>query len=209
LHAAADYRQKVRENLERQLGITLEDLSLGLYTWLAVVEGKPDALPPGFSEDFWAQIDRIRAEFPIWQHKPEDAICKSIRYLFDDFFRLRKNVYDGPSIAKVLRGRKPEELLDALMTMAPEAVDEDYRLRKKPLRDVLMMVQDIVRRWREPVGEETDLSAAARTLLKTLESGNGGIPLHQVPIEVFSELQTAKPNLYESLRVIAVHPSDD
>jgi hypothetical protein len=95
------------------------------------------------------------------------------------------------------------------MTIAPEAVDEDFRLRKKPLCDALMMVKDIVRRWREPVGEETDLSAAARTLLKTLESGNGGILLHQVPIEVFSELQTAKPNLYESLRVIAVHPSDD
>lgn len=209
LHAAADYRHKVRQNLEKQLAITLEELSLGLYTWLVIIEGEPDVPPPGFSEDFWTQISRIRTEFPVWQHKPDDAICKSIRYLFDDFFRLRKNVYDGPSITKVLRGRKPEELLDALMTIAPEAVDEDYRLRKKPLCDVLMMVQDIVRRWREPVGEETDLSAAAQTLLKTLESGNGGILLHQVPIEVFSELQTAKPNLYESLRVIAVHPSDD
>jgi hypothetical protein len=190
--------------LEKQLAITLEELSLGLYTWLAIIEGKPDVPPPGFSEDFWTQISRIRAEFPVWQHKPDDAICKSIRYLFDDFFRLRKNVYDGPSITKVLRGRKPEELLDALMTIAPETVSEDYRLRKKPLRDVLMMVLDIVESWRQPRKGEESLSTNAEALVKRLVNGDDqGVPLHQVPVEVLSELQKARPRYYESLHLVA------
>jgi hypothetical protein len=143
----------------------------------------------------------------VWRDEPDEALCQSIRYLFDDFFRLRKNVYDGPRIARMIGGRAPEALLDARTAIAPGRVDEDYRLKKKPLRDVLSTVQETVQRWHQPRGEDEDLSAAARAVVETLGSdGDRGVPLREVPSEVFSELREERPELYAALRVVARPP---
>jgi len=207
LHAAADYHRRVRERLEEQLGMPIAELALALYTWLAIAQGVPEKRPPGFGERFWEQVEETRAQFPVWRNEPGEAMCQSIRYLFDDFFRLRKNVYDGPRIARVIGGRTPEALLDALVAIAPKRVDEDYRLKKRALRDVLTTVRETIQRWRQPRGEDGDLSAAARAVVETLEDdGNRGVPLHEVPSEVFSELREGRPELYAALRVVARPP---
>ncbi len=207
LHAAADYHRMVRQRLETQLGMPIEELVLALYTWLAIAQGVPPKRPPGFGEGFWEQVEETRARLPVWRDEPDEAVCQSIRYLFDDFFRLRKNVYDGPRIARVIGGRAPEALLDALTAIAPGHVDEDYRLKKKPLRDALATVQETVQRWRQPRDEDGNLSAAARAVVETLGSdGNRGVPLCEVPSEVFSELREERSELYAALRVVARPP---
>ena len=89
------------------------------------------------------------------------------------------------------------------MAIAPERVDKDYRLKKRVLRDVLATVQEKIQRWRQPRDEGEDLSAAAQAVVKTLGSdGDRGIPLREVPSEVFSELREERPDLYAALRVV-------
>jgi hypothetical protein len=188
----------------------IAELALALYTWLAIAQGPPQERPPGFGEGFWEQVEETRTRLPVWRDEPDEALCQSIRYLFDDFFRLRKHVYDRPKIARVIGGRAPEALLDALLAIAPGRVDEDYRLKKKPLRDALATVQETVQRWRQPRGEDEDLSAAARAVVETLGSdGDRGVPLREVPSEVFSELREERPELYAALRVVARPPSGE
>jgi hypothetical protein len=208
LHAATDYHRMVRQRLETQLRMPIEELALALYTWLAIAQGPPQERPPGFGEGFWEQVEETRTRLPVWRDEPDEALCQSIRYLFDDFFRLRKHVYDRPKIARVIGGRAPEALLDALLAIAPGRVDEDYRLKKKPLRDALATVQETAQRWRQPRGEDGDLSAAARAVVETMGSdGDRGVPLREVPSEVFSELREERPELYAALRVVARPPS--
>jgi hypothetical protein len=205
IQAAADYHQMVRQRLEKQLGMPIAELALALYTWLAIAQGPPQERPPGFGECFWDRIEVVRTRLPVWQGEPDEALCQSISYLFDDFFRLRKHVYDGREIARVIGGQTPEALLDALTAIAPECVDKDYRLKKRVLRDVLATVQEKIKRWRQPSDE--GLSAAAQAVVKTLGSdGNRGIPLREVPSEVFSELREERPDLYAALRVVVARP---
>ncbi len=209
LFAAADYKQQVVERLEMQLGMPVEDLALALYIWLAITQSAPGKRLPGLGEVFWEQVEAARAQLPVWQSELDEALGQSIRYLFDDFFRLRKHVYDGPRLTRVIGGRAPEALLDALTAIAPGRVDEDYRLKKTPLREILATVQETVQRWRQPSDEDEDLSAAARAVVETLGSdGDRGVPMYEVTSELFSELREKRPELYATLRVVA-RPSND
>lgn len=204
LFAAADYRQQVVARLEDQLGMRAEELALALYTWLAIARGVRSERQPGFSEAFWKQVEAMRAQLPVWQWELDEALCQSIRYLFDDFFRMRTHVYDGPRMARLIGERTPEALLDTLL----ERVDEDYRLKKRPLRDVLATVQDGIQRWCPPSDGKEGLSAATHAILETLAEGDGrGVPLQQVPPKVFSELQATRPDLYAKLRIVAACPT--
>ncbi|MBD3305289.1 hypothetical protein GF348_02870 [candidate division KSB3 bacterium] len=203
LQAAADYHWMVSQRLEKQLEMPIEELVLALYTWLAFAQGMPEKCPPGFSGGFWEGIEDARAQFPIWQGEPDEALYRSVRHLFDDFFRLRKNVYDGSRIVRRIGGRAPEALLEALMEIAPEQVDKDYRLRKEPLKDVLATVQETIEGWHQPRDEDEDLSVAAQAVVEILrKNGKRGVSLHKVPSEVFSELRDERPNLYAVLRVV-------
>jgi len=169
LFAAAEYRLAVRTRLEAQLGMKVDQLALALYTWLAVVEGLPAERPPGFGDGFWAQVEAARARLSLWGDRPDEALCRAIRHLFEDFFKLRENVYDGPWIARWVRGRGPEAWLEALMEVGPGRLERDYRLGKKPLRDALTFVQGTIRRWQEAGGATDVLSLAARAVLAARE----------------------------------------
>jgi len=182
----------------------VDELALALYTWLAVVEGPPDKRPPGFSDGFWAQVETARARLPLWGDRPDETLCRAIRHLFEDFFKLRDNVYDGPRIARLVGGRAPEAVLEPLMQVDVERLDKDYRLGGVPLRDVLAMVQETIQRWEQADDIEDALSPAAQAVLDALLADDGrGVPLSQVPAEVWEEIRAAKPEVYAALRVVA------
>jgi len=210
LPAAVDLHQEVRSELEEQLGMPVEEVALALYTWLVIAQGAPQERPPGFGESFWEQVIAMHTRFALWQEDPEEALCQSIRYLFDDFFGLRKNVYDGPSIEQVIGGRTPDAFLSRLMSVVADGVDRDYRLKNKPLPEVLRVVQQEIRRWRPPANGRDSLSDIASATLKILAEGGGqGVRLHQVPAEVFSELEHKRPSLYRKLWVTVRRRPED
>jgi len=207
LFAAADYRQQVMDRLEEQLGMRTEELALALYAWLAVAEGTPDEPPPGFGEDFGAQVEAARARLPLWGDRLDEALCQAIRHLFEDFFKLRDNVYGGPRIARLVGGRAPEALLEASAQIDPGRLDRDYRLGDRPLRDALAVVQETIQRWGQSGDANNALSLTAQSVLEALLTGDGrGVPLGQVPGRVWEEIQAARPEVYAALRV-AVAPS--
>jgi hypothetical protein len=202
LYAAADYRQQAMERLEDQLGMEIEELALGLYTWLAIAHGPLDERPPGFGEDFWDQVKTTRAQIPVWRSEPDEALCEAICHLFEDFFKLRKNVYNGSQIARLIDARAPDTLLETLTQVDPDRLDRDYRLSRKPLCAALAAVQANVRRWNRPDDAEYDLSPAAKAVLEVLlERDRDGVPLSQVPAEVWEELRTTRQDVYGALKV--------
>jgi hypothetical protein len=204
LQAAAGYHQVVKNRLEEQLGMQMEELALTLYTWLAIAHGPPQLRPPGFSEGFWEQIKTMRARLPGWHSEPEESFVQSIHYLFDDCFRLRKNVHDGPRIKSLIAECTPTAALDALMAIEAEQLDRDYRLKDEPLPDVLMTVQETVQHWRQSRQEVSELSPVTQAVLNRLaEDGCRGVPLSQVPLEAIQELEMTRPAVFHHLWILA------
>lgn len=203
LFAVADYRRQVLARLETQSGMPADELSLRLYVLLVLVEGPPDERPPGFGDTFWAQIEAAHARFSLWGHRLDERLGQAMWHLFEDFFKLRDNVYDGLRITRLLGGREPGTLLDPLVQVDVARLDKDYRLGGVPLKDVLTMVQETIRLWRRADDKGGTLSPAGQALLDALlAAGERGIPLGKVAEETRVELREKRPGVYAAVRVM-------
>lgn len=203
LFAVADYQQHIAAQLETQLGISLYELAIGLFVWHVLVGGLPDTRPPGIDDRYWKQLEtRHRQPYDPNLRSRAMQLSSPVWYLFEDFFKLRENVYDGPKIAALLNDRNPDTLLDLLMKIDPAQLDSDYRLDKKPLANTLSTVQEITRFWREAETTEANLSPTAQTILeRLLIDDEQGVLLSQISPAVWQELQTMKPDVFATLRV--------
>jgi hypothetical protein len=203
LFAVADYRHQALARLETQLGIPADELALSLYVLLIFAEGPPDERPPGSGDAFWTQVEAAHARFSLWGHRLDEGLGQTIRHLFEDFFKLRDNVFNGPRITWLLGGREPEALLESLRQLDVAQLDKDYRLGSVPLRDVLVMIQENTRLWRRAHEKGDTLSTAGRALLDALiAAGERGIPLGEVPGETWVELREKRPGVYAAVRVM-------
>lgn len=200
--AASAYHKGALTRLEVQLGMPLAQLALILYTWLMVTRGLPSPRVPGFEPPFWDEVQLLRTHFPVWLTQVDEVLNKAIVDLFEDCFKLRRNVYNGLVIQHLLNRSTPNKLLEALCQIELSGLDTDYRLKNEPLRDVLSKIQETVSHWIQPVTESA-LSPTAKVVLETLTSENSqGIQLNQVPGEVWTELETTTPDMYAKLRVL-------
>ncbi|MBU1748147.1 MAG: hypothetical protein KKA73_10705, partial [Chloroflexi bacterium] len=198
LWAGQEAQARAAAQLETQVGLTLDELALALYVFLVVADPATPRLP-GFDEAAWETMEGLRVE----RGRPtlSAALAQAVRDLYDDRFKLRDNVYDGPRPARLLLERTPSEWLEMLSCIETAAVDRDYELGKALLRDALMEVQDAIQCWQEPA--VLTLSPAAQAVLDVLlVKGGSGVPLSQVSAEVWSELQIVQPNVYALLEVV-------
>ncbi|MBN1815472.1 MAG: hypothetical protein JXA14_26805 [Anaerolineae bacterium] len=200
LFAAADYRRQTTAQLEVQLGLSIAEVALALYAVVLIVNGLPEHHPPGFSDAFWEEAVALETQYGSITWGKEAT--KAIHDLFDDVFKLRDNVYDGPWITRLLDGRGPEALLEQLQQVDATGLDKDYQLGGKTLRDELIVAQDTSRNWEQSDGAGNDLSQAAQKVLDALLTANGqGVLLARIPTEVWPEIQTVAPEVYAALQV--------
>jgi hypothetical protein len=205
--AAADLRRKAISRLEVQLGISVEYLSLQLYVLLCLVEGQPAGRVPGFSDEFWAQPQPtcIRASPRAAELAAAggDAICR----LFDDWFRLRENVFDGQAVERLLNGRTLQAVLTPLVSVNSAQVDRDYWLGKQRLSEVLTQACSLTEEvLTSPAHGEATLSPIVQNwLVRFHASGEQGLQLSELPVGVLADLQANRPDLCSVLRIIALH----
>lgn len=200
LFAAADYRRQTMKQLEVQLGLSAEELALALYVAMLTVEGLPDQRPPGFDDAFWNDIASLCASRRMITLDEEQR--QAIHDLFDDFFKLRDNMYDGPQIARLLGRYTTEALLTLLAQVDVTQLDKDYRMGNIPLRDVLETIQEGMRGQITTGSGCTSLSPAAQSVLAAFATNEEyGVLLHQVPVEVWDQIRSARPEVYTGLWV--------
>jgi len=201
LFAAADYRRQTMKQLEVQLGLSAEELALALYVAMLTVEGLPDQRPPGFDDAFWNDIASLCASRRMITLDEEQR--QAIHDLFDDFFKLRDNVYDGPGIAQLVGGRTPEVLLEWLMRVNAVHLDQDYRLDNAWLGKVVEIVEEAICHWRRTDECGCSLSLTSQGLVNALlTNGEQGVLLCEVPERTWIELQLKWPEEYAVLRVV-------
>lgn len=200
--AAMSYHQKLLERLTEQIGMDVESLALSLYVFLLFIDDTVDYRSPGFTEEFWIEIENGRSHRAAWKYQIDEKILDAIQYFFTDFFRLRENLFDGGRINCLVNDRLPESMLTSLNQIDVTQIDKDYHLGRMPLSDVLIIVQKIVRQWQCQDEDQRSFSQNTTAVLQRLLAKNrSAVPLSEVPMETWGELKAISPEIYANLRV--------
>ncbi len=199
--AVEDYRYQMVRHLEAQLGLNLEKLALALYVWgLRHLDPSLILLPPLPPTLQRLTTTATNLYLPLASQQKADYWQMWQRF-FDDFFKLRKNLYDGYRLQKLTRPEDIEEVLGIILVLEPQRIDKAYRWGKRPLSRVVgewqAMMRQVVR-----LDTQTELSSQAQVWMSRLsKAGEEETPLVTVPLEVVTELAGSAPDFFHRLRV--------
>lgn len=203
LYFAVDYRKKITGQLEFQLGLPVELFVMSLFTVLLISTGLHQEIPSSFDNIFLNKVNHMHIKYPDFANRLDKDTKESIQFLFEDFFKLRENLFDGDKILQLTRELSPEELLTIITDIDENRIDKDYKLLTINLMSIIFEVKKEVNRCFNIENTQKFLSPPAEHTLKRLQkAGMRGLLMSEAPIEIWSEILSNKPALYERLRVI-------
>lgn len=181
-------RCQLMTDLKQKLGMTVEEMSFGLFVFRCCLSSL-DLNPPGLPSGFARALDNIRTRRTAWAPKLDISIQDALQHLFLDFFRLRENVLDGPAIARVADNRAPDDVLRQLLTIDTTSISPSVRLVGRPLQHVIADVQGIVAEWLGSRSDTHPLSIpAAQLLLELRNEASQGLRYERYPSNMWQEL---------------------
>ena len=138
------YRKNIRDELEKQLGMKVEEFAFSLLVVAMNFGHKPVELPPSIER--WIGVEpTILSRYPESLEAKRPRLTNSqlgmIRRLFDDCFKLRENVYDGLLLETITERVDQDRALDCLQRIDIEKIATDFRLNEEPLRVLIASVQ--------------------------------------------------------------------
>ena len=200
VQGARNLRTRLMRQVADQMGMPLSRAAVHLYLFgLCLHEGQPRVPDLPLELRLWLIGEQQRRG--AWRAQIDEQVRLNIAYLFEDFFKLRENVYDGPAVSHWCAKCAAGDWLAPIMDLTPERLDRDFLLGNISLAEVIAEVQSMVQRWRQ--GETFDgVSDAAQLLLLQLSSsGRTGVAFTSVPPEVWAELRDTHPEELAQLRV--------
>ncbi len=143
------YRRGIRDELEKQLGMRIEEFAFSLLVVAMNLGYSPVELPVSIER-------RIKVAPTTSPRYPESLEAERprltngqlgmIRRLFDDCFKLRENVYDGLLLEALAEQVDQDQALIGLQRIDVERIAADFRLNEEPLGVFIGSVQtEIVR----------------------------------------------------------------
>lgn len=203
--AADSYHQRVRLDLETQLGMKVELLALILETFALVVKGEEASRLPGFPADFWCWVDDMHQRYR-WRHEQiSDKSWQAFQFLFDDFFELRQAFYDSVLIGQLLKDVPYEMWFSRLAQVDVSGIDKDYLLEGRPLANVLSQVQRYIEQCEQ--AESTTLSDSTNRVLDAWRRRES-VALMSVSPETLEEIRMLLPEVYAALRLHLVETEE-
>jgi hypothetical protein len=144
LFRAREYRKHIRNELEKQLGMTVEDLAFALFIVATRFHQIAINLPPSLEEKM-IKIPVLSPKYPesLEEERPRLTMYhqEMIRRLFDDCFKLRENIYDGLLLESMVEAISPEQAVELLQKIDVDKLSADFRLNEQPLSVLLSAVQ--------------------------------------------------------------------
>lgn len=144
LFQGVNYRNRLRRELELQLGVTIEALAFSLLRVAMGLGYHVVELPLVIEE-------KVEAGLSFPQRYPESVEAERprltngqlgmVRRLFDDCFKLRENVYDGMVLETMADEISQHGALKLLQSISPAKIASDFRLNEAPLGTFLGDIQ--------------------------------------------------------------------
>jgi hypothetical protein len=185
-------------NLEQQLGLSLDMLALGLYSWGLAHLAPADGVCPAPLKELLPATPPAHLTSPREQQM---TAWQDWSLLFDDFFKLRENLYDGQRMAALLPAEGLEKLWAAILAIEPAWVDKSYRWAKRLFSNALTEWQTVMHQT-IALDSPAWLSNETQALLERLsQAGIEGVPLTDLPPAALTELAEQALDVYRRLRV--------
>lgn len=201
------YRAQAFNVLQTQLTVELAYLALNSMVLVWMIEGAPSIRPPGIEDALWEQI--MSFSYLSGHHELLNSdVQTTIAQLFDDCFRLRHNLYDGPAIAKQSRKLTPETVLENLISLPIDQLDENYRVGRISLKEFLGHIIDTAQIIQQ-LGEIIDntvypsLSSGTQQVVSQLHRGNL-VYLDEFSNKALEEIRDKTPNVFRHIAAIFV-----
>jgi predicted AAA+ superfamily ATPase len=138
------YRRRMCDELEKQLGVKVEEFTFSLLIIAMSLGHNPVELPLSIERKIGVE-PTILPKYPesVEAERPRltNAQLGIIRRLFDDCFKLRENVYDGLLLEAIAEGIDQERALELLQRIDAEKLATDFRLNEEPLGVLVGSVQ--------------------------------------------------------------------
>jgi hypothetical protein len=138
------YRRNIRDELEKQLGMKVEEFAFSLLVVAMSLGHRPVELPPSIEQQIGVDLT-VLPRYPesLETERPRltNGQLGMAKRLFDDCFKLRENVYDGLLLEAIAEWVDQEQALELLQRIDIEKVATDFRLNEGPLGDLVGSVQ--------------------------------------------------------------------
>ncbi len=198
--AAADYGRQMRLRLEKQLGLSLEQLALSLYLWGRAHFDLQPAISLPLPDRFREWLDAAPAYYLPLDRSRQVVYWQQWQYFFDDCFKLRENVYDGARLRDLAQPVDPAAVITGIDA---RRIDKVYRWDKRLFRKVIEEWQEVIQQAIR-LDDRAALSPVAQKWLARLtRPGAESLPLADLPLEVLTELAHQAPQFYRRLQVYA------
>lgn len=136
LFQGRDYRRSMCDELEKQLGVKVEEFAFSMLIVAMSLGYSPVELPLSIERKIGVELT-ILPRYPesVESERPRftNAQLGIIRRLFDDCFKLRENMYDGLLLEATAEGIDQERALELLQSTEAEKLATDFRLNEEPL----------------------------------------------------------------------------
>lgn len=194
-----------RQNLlEIQLGMPLERLSLTLFILRILLNGAPKFYPPSIDPTLHQQLLTLHTDLRYFIAPLPNQLATYTDKLFDDFFKLRDNVYDSPRLS-TLTQTSVENVLSTLSGISPERLDHNFWLGNIPLGDIIQRIQTIIEEVMSLLNNQSPnhilfLTPQGREILGQLQQGNS-VPLGSLPPTSWHDFYEQTPEFYQRMQV--------
>ncbi|GHO61362.1 hypothetical protein KSC_002540 [Ktedonobacter sp. SOSP1-52] len=199
---AHQYQERMVALLETQIGMPLERFVLSLYVWRGSLHPELMEEVAPLPKPILENIARY-AQYSMRSNIRED-VCKEWGQLFDDFFKLRENLYDAPRLARRCEGDSAKDIFQHIFRVDATAISAEYRWGSRFLsQEVAAWQQQLL-----PIQARLDQKASNDLpphlhvwVEKVYQAGQRGLALSDVPMEVLAELMQESKQLSSGLRL--------
>jgi hypothetical protein len=197
---AIQYKHRLFETLESQLSIGLEKLAFLIQVWdLVCSRDNPKQVIPGLD---YEKISEWKQQKPPWLDYSKQEQATLANMFFEDFFKLRDNIFAGPSIAQYMADTSLESMTSLLLQVRTQSIDPDYFIGNRYLGDFLNSIQESVRLWQKAPSENDSSYESKSSFLEAVsKGGRKGILMSQFPTELWEQLKAENPDVFLSLRI--------
>jgi len=209
---AQQHMAQRQRRLENQIGSSLETFALAAYVLRLLLNGVPQLIPAGIPSTQSEALQAIHEHLRYFIAPLPAQMVTLIDKLFDDFFKLRDNVYDSSRITYLLRENTIDSILRHLSLIQSASVDDVFWLGNIPLRDFIGRLNGRSMKILGALHNDspTDilmLSPQGREVLGRLQQGDG-VPLNEIPVASWHDFHEKTPDFYQRMQVFLTRQSD-
>lgn len=198
---AEEYQNYYEQNLEVQLNMPVPEFALVLYVFSLILKGYEES-PIPFMRDLYKAYKFEDKENYYWLGRQRKKIIRLADNLFDDYFKLRENLYDGNKISLFIKHKSVSDCLEMISKMDIEVIDTNYWLDDHPLIEQIKLIQQLILKLRTYESQLGKMSLAAHSVLEMMtKQPNFEIYLDNLPNQAWEEIRTIRPDIYSSLKV--------